>query len=372
MGNNSYKLQPKFMNYEIVEAMLNRIKTHCLENDLTDFLIIFHGGEPTLIGIKFYQNFIELVKKNIPESIKISYTMQSNGVLLTKKWCEDLKKLNISIGVSLDGTPNSNHKNRVYHNGKSSYKQVVRGFNLIKSVYGKEYASCLCVIDTNESPNDVYNHFKKLGINTVTLNFQDFNYIKSTQDTVPKIGAWLNSMFDIWYNDEDNNKPIIAPLEELIGLILGLEDRYSENFGKGVNETLVIETDGSIETVDTLKICGDGFTKTNFNVLNDELSLIFEKSQIAQLFYNSHDNLCDICSNCVLESVCGGGFLGHRFSDINEFDNPSIYCKEIVEIICHIQNKLLNELSPDMIKTSGIEPLNYREIINSINNQYVL
>ena len=369
MGDDSYKAQPKFMTQEIIELMLLRIKSHCLENNLTKFLIIFHGGEPLLIGLDFYKNLIEKVDEIIPKSIEISYGMQTNAVLLTESWCLELKKLNINLGISLDGTPKSNNKNRIYHDGKGSYNDIINGLYYVKNIYGKEDSNCLCVIDTDESPTDVYNHFKQLEINSVHLLFQDFNYIKSNQSNVPKIGVWLSEIFDLWYHDNDPEKPEIRPLSDLIGLIIGL-DKNSENFGKGVNDTLVIETDGSIETIDTLRICGNGFTKTKYNVLKNELSTIFEESKLAQLYYNAHENLCKICSNCPLESICGGGYLGHRYSNSNEFDNPSIYCKEIVEIICHIQNQLLKDIPTEAIKKSGVEALNFHEIINSIN-QYV-
>lgn len=104
-------------------------------------------------------------------------------------------------------------------------------------------------------------------------------------------------MFDPWYNDSDLNKPSIRPLTDLIGLILGYE-KYSEIFGKGKNNTLVIETNGDIETTDSLKICGDGFTKTKLNVENNEFDEIYKSSNLAKQYYNGHDDLCTTCKNC--------------------------------------------------------------------------
>ncbi|MFV8334708.1 radical SAM protein [Flavobacterium sp. RSP29] len=365
MGDDSYKLQPKFMSKDIVEAMLLKIKNHCLENKLERFLIIFHGGEPLLIGKNFYVDFVESVKKIIPKNIKIDYSMQSNGILLDNEWCKLLKSLNIQIGISLDGTPSSNNLNRVYHNGKGSYDEIINGFNIVKSIYGKTYSNCLCVIDTNEVPLDVYKHFKNLDVHSVSFLFQDFNYLNATKESVPKIGDWLIELFNSWYEDKSDSKPVIKPFDELIGLILG-QNKGSEVFGKGINDTLVIETDGSIETVDTLRICGNGFTKTNYNVLKDELGSIFEGDQLAKLYYNAHNELSSVCKKCPIESICGGGYLGHRYSQENKFDNPSIYCNEIVKIICHIQNKILENIPKNIVKKTKIEPLNYFEIINQI------
>lgn len=367
MGDNSYKKQPKFMSQEVIESMLFKIKKSCIENNLKEFFIVFHGGEPLLAGIDFYINFIETQKKIIPDDIFIEYSMQSNGTLLTKEWVDTLKKLNIQIGISIDGSPHSNNKNRIYHNGKGSYDDILKGFNLVKKTYGNEMANCLCVIDTKENASEVYAHFKKLGVSSVHFLFQDFNYISSTQKDVPKVGKWLTEMFDEWYNDNDKNKPNVRPLTDLIALIFG-KSRGTENFGNSINRTLVIETDGSIETVDTLKICGDGFTKTKLNILKDDLNVIYKESSLARMYYNSHKNLCNTCQNCPIEPVCGGGYLGHRFSKSNAFDNVSIYCKEIIELVCYIQNEVLKDISKEVIEESEIEYLNFNDIINSFSN----
>lgn len=85
------------------------------------------------------------------------------------------------------------------------------------------------------------------------------------------------------------------------------------------------------------------------------------------MYVCSHSNLCDTCQNCVIEPVCGGGYLGHRFSRINLFDNPSIYCKEIIELICYIRNEVLNDMPKQAILESGIEYLNFNDVIKSFS-----
>ena len=327
MGDNSYKLQPKFMSLETIEKIFERIKSHCLKNGLKDFLIIFHGGEPLLAGLDFFKNFIEIGNNILQKDIRIDYGMQTNGVLLDYNLASELKKLRIQVGISIDGTEISNNKNRIYHNNKGSYTEIINGFNIIKEVFSNKLANCICVIDTDESATDVYNHFKKIGVSSVHFLFPDNNFKNTNYEDIPKVGEWLVLMFDLWYNDSDLNKPSIRPLTDLIGLILGYE-KYSEIFGKGKNYTLVIETNGDIETTDSLKICGDGFTKTKLNVRNNEIDEIYESSMLAKQYFNGHDNLCTTCKNCFLEEICGGGFIGHRYSIENEFDNPSIYCKQ--------------------------------------------
>lgn len=89
-------------------------------------------------------------------------------------------------------------------------------------------------------------------------------------------------------------------------------------------------------------------------------------NEIAEKYYYGHENLCNKCQNCSLEEVCGSGYIAHRFSETNGFDNPTVYCEDLAKIICHIQNKLFDEL-PENI-SSEIHKLNYNEIYDYIKN----
>ena len=73
---------------------------------------------------------------------------------------------------------------------------------------------------------------------------------------------------------------------------------------------------------------------------------------------------------CFLEEICGGGFIGHRYSKENEFDNPSIYCKQIALLICHIQNQIILNLPPEIVANTKIQKLSYEEVIENIQNSY--
>ena len=359
-GDESYKRQPKIMSEIVVEETLKNIKRHCEKFDIKNFLIVFHGGEPLLTGIEFYNKFIKKYEEIFNDSvIKIDFALQTNGVLLTEEIVSTFKKLNIIPGISLDGTPESNNKNRIYHNGKGSYNDILNGFNLVKKIFGNGYANCLCVVDINENPKEVYSHFKKIGVNEVNLLFPDNNFESKTNNN-EDFYNWLINIFEIWYSDADNNKPQIKLFSDLIGLILGEPYCGNEMYGKRENSTLVVETNGSIETVDTLKVCGNGFTNTNINVFKNELNDIYKLNALSRKYYYSHNDISQKCVSCELVEVCGGGFLAHRYSSLNGFDNPSVYCLELAKLICYIQNRLYSDLPIEL--QNEIEKINYDDI----------
>ncbi|WP_295230462.1 hypothetical protein [uncultured Chryseobacterium sp.] len=135
----------------------------------------------------------------------------------------------------------------------------------------------------------------------------------------------------------------------------------ADYLGNKDNEVLVIETDGSMEAVDGLKSCGEGFTKTGANVNLFSINQALD-TPLAKLYHYSHKHLCKKCRSCPINDTCGGGDLANRYSKENGFDNPSIYCADLEKLISHIQNKIIDSLPFELVEDSGIERLTPEKI----------
>jgi uncharacterized protein len=359
-GDNSYKLEPVFISDEVIVATLNEIEKHCSLNNISNFYVVFHGGEPLLIGKEFYKNFVALSQKIIT-STTIHLALQTNGTLLDKSWCNLLKKLNIHVGISLDGTRSSNMDRVFRKNNEPAYDKIICGLKVLNECVN--YSGILSVININESPDIVYNHFKELRINSADFLIPDTNYDFPMLNHL-YLGDWLINLFDLWYDDQDS-KFGIRSFESIIHLFLGYEISGNEEYGNTYNSVITIKTDGSIEPVDNLKICGDGFTKTDLNILHNTFN-DSTKNELIVKYYNAHQDtvLCDKCKSCIIKSVCGGGQLAHRYSSENGFDNSSLYCSQIFKFFVHIQNRLLDDLPIEIIKRNKLIKLSLSDSNN--------
>jgi uncharacterized protein len=67
--------------------------------------------------------------------------------------------------------------------------------------------------------------------------------------------------------------------------------------------------------------------------------------------------LCAQCRGCPVRAVCGGGYLPHRYSSRNGFDNPSVYCRDLMKLIVHIQARVLTTLPHSVRSKLKLEPL---------------
>jgi uncharacterized protein len=125
------------------------------------------------------------------------------------------------------------------------------------------------VIDVTASARQVFEH-----VCALQPRFVDFLFPDATYETPPPqhsadplatpYGDWLFEMFESWIADEAAHFRIRL-FERIIHGLLGITGQ-SDALGPGRNEVLVIESDGSIEPVDVLKVCGEGATRTEFNV----------------------------------------------------------------------------------------------------------
>ncbi len=368
-GDTTYRQQPKFMSRAVAEALLQSVRRHCARHGITHFTFIFHGGEPLLADQRFYEWFVGRAREVLRPAVRSFFALQTNGVLLTEAWCDLLARLDVSLGISLDGTPEINDKFRVDHQHKSSYAPAVRGLQLAqRSRSRRHHPGVLCVIDVSADPLAVYRHFKELAVSRV-----NFLLPYCTHDKPPPVPAgtgsatpyadWLLAIFDQWY-EEKAPKPRIQLFEQVIELILGI-DRGFEYLGGRDLEFLVVETDGGIEAVGALKLCGNGFTKAGMNVLHHELDEALQ-TDLARLYHQSHHQLPAQCTTCPVVAVCGGGFLPNRYSRQNGFANPSVFCLDLAKLITHVQNKILASLPHSLLAEEEWIPLSFEEVRRSL------
>jgi uncharacterized protein len=144
-------------------------------------------------------------------------------------------------------------------------------------------------------------------------------------------GDWLIAVFDHWYPAPTVG---IRLFEEIMRLIWD-GTSSGEAVGLSPARMVVIETDGSIEQVDTLKAVSHGAAATGLHVTRDPLdaALLLPGVVARQL---GDIALAAQCRDCPIHRVCGGGMYTHRYRSGTGFANPSVYCPDLMRLIGHI------------------------------------
>jgi uncharacterized protein len=116
---------------------------------------------------------------------------------------------------------------------------------------------------------------------------------------------------------------------------------------------LTIETDGSYQDLDVLKITQENQASLNLNLKDHSIhqaatsAKIQEHRRLLRI-----DGLSKECQVCPVVQVCGGGAVPHRF-DGKGFNNPTVYCQEMLSLIQHVTKRLKDVMDDqDNLKTS--------------------
>jgi uncharacterized protein len=104
-----------------------------------------------------------------------------------------------------------------------------------------------------------------------------------------------------------------------------------------------VNTDGSLEPLDVLRIAGDKHNDSSINVFNNQIQEIAAHPKWLAA-YHASQVLPEKCQVCRYSHACGGGYLPHRWSKTNGYDNPSVYCDSLMEIFDHVWNKISQDL----------------------------
>jgi uncharacterized protein len=158
-------------------------------------------------------------------------------------------------------------------------------------------------------------------------------------------GDWLIAVFDRWYGAE-RQETRVRILEEIISLVLGGASRC-EQVGLSPVAVVVIESDGSIEQVDSLKSTYPGACATGLNVYTDTLDAALEHPGIVARQIGAAA-LCTTCLACPVHEICGAGHYAHRYRAGAGFLNPSVYCRDLLRLIEHIRVRVTADLAGRM------------------------
>ncbi len=122
----------------------------------------WQGGEPTLLGISFFQKAVELQHKYANGKI-IHNALQTNGTLLTPEWCDFLAQNRFLIGLSLDGPEYLHNMYRVDKAQQNTFDRVMTGLQLMKE-FQVEFNTLTVVHRHNaRHPEEIYSFLKECG-----------------------------------------------------------------------------------------------------------------------------------------------------------------------------------------------------------------
>jgi uncharacterized protein len=314
------------MSDEVLEAY---IRGNCKANrsNPSGVLFTWQGGEPTLMGLEFYQKALELQKK-YANGMQVTNSLQTNGTLLDDNWCAFLARNKFLVGLSLDGPAFLHDQYRIDAKGRPTHESVMRAVGFLRK-HGVEFNVLACVNrETARHPLDVYHFFKENNIQFIQfipvvermpdeaaceLGLKLARPSGSNQEITDwtvepeSLGDFYSKIFDEWVRN-DVGQTFIMNFEWAI---------FSHFAGNGpvcylskhCGNCCIVEHNGDVYSC-------DHYVYPEYklgNVFTDDIREMVNSEKQRDWGSQKEKNLPGECQWCEVFSMCRGGCPKHRF-----------------------------------------------------------
>ncbi|MGK5092449.1 anaerobic sulfatase maturase [Deltaproteobacteria bacterium TL4] len=279
---------------------------------------IWQGGEPTILGLDFFKNVIQL-QKHYAQNRSYENALQTNGILLNEAWTLFLRQENFLVGISLDGPQHIHDHYRKDHKGQGTFQAVFNNAQLLLKS-GVPVNVLASVTDYSvKYPKAIYEFFADHGFwfmqfsPVVERDLHNTGIAASYSVPAQDYAQFLCALMNCWIKDFDfkklKQKTSIRFFDSLLAAYIGrLPDHCTMH--KVCNDYLVVEHNGDLYSCDFL-------VSENTKLGNlHEISLKEAFQSPAHLAFGAQKAAyARECQQCQWLRLCYGGCIKDRLHD---------------------------------------------------------
>jgi uncharacterized protein len=292
----------------------------------------WQGGEPTLLGVEFFQNVVALQEK-YAQGKTIENAFQTNGVLLDDRWGAFLAQHRFLVGLSIDGPAPLHDAYRVDKGGRPTFEQVFAGLQVLKK-HGVEFNTLTTVHRKNSrSPLEVYRFLREVGSGYLQfIPIVERNAPPHTTDGLwlapppdhedaaaldqqvtpwsvrpADFGQFLIAIFDEWVQ-RDVGKVFVQQFDAALANWTG-EPAGVCIFNENCGRALAVEHNGDVYSC-------DHYVYPRYklgNLMNASLAALVDSPEQTKFGQAKSATLPRYCRECPVRFACHGECPKHRF-----------------------------------------------------------
>lgn len=300
--------QPKTMPLDLLELVIMKMNDYLLELPEENFTLIWHGGEPLLLGVDYFNKALDMIDKHCSTTKnRIEHAIQSNLTLMKQEYIPVFRRMNItSIGTSFEPIqhlrgPGKNIDSEKYN------KAFFRGINILKENgigWGFIYVVTRKAL---ERPLEIFYFLSNLSLtggfmlNPVLIYGTDKSDIAITP---MEYVDFLGQIFPVWWKHRDRYEDV-DPFKMIVRNVIDHEDSLGcVDSGRCAYSHLYIGPDGETSQ------CGRSgdWDMISYGSINErsirEIMEDPKRQELLDRIAYLHEN---DCKDCRFWGICHGG-----------------------------------------------------------------
>jgi uncharacterized protein len=322
------KLYPDTINFRLSYELLELFVKQFIEvHEVPVVTFTWQGGEPTLLGLDYFEKVIELQKKYAGGK-NIENAFQTNGTRLNDDWCRFFNDNKILVGVSIDGEEHNHDHHRRTTSGGPTFKRVMKGIELLHK--HKVEFNTLSVVNSYNArfAKETYRFLKKTGSGFMqflpvverTANIHEEGRLdlvapiygtnaSVTEWSVPAkaYGEFLITIFDEWVRN-DVARYYVQIFDTTLANYVGEMPGVCV-FAETCGDALVMEHNGDVFSC-------DHFVYPEYylgNITKTPLVEMLKSQKQFDFGIDKRNKLPRYCLRCEVRYACHGECPKHRF-----------------------------------------------------------
>ena len=375
--------------FQMADHLLETYIRQLLESQAGPEVIVgWQGGEPTLMGLDFFERSIEYVKRYRRPGQHVAYTIQTNGTRLDDAWCAFFKRHGFLVGLSIDGPAELHDAYRIDKGGAGTFADVMRGWEMLNR-HGVD-VNILCSVHAANAdhPLEVYRFFRdelktsfiqfipivervteemlpvanmgwgERGSDPRPLYTIDGHHVTERSVGAEQWGRFLNAIFDEWVR-RDVGTVFVQMFDAALASWVGAPPSmciFSETCGSA----LALEHNGDLYSC-------DHFVEPKYllgNIQKAHMLTLVTSDQQRQFGLAKRDTLPRYCRECSVRFACHGECPKNRFIDTPDGEAGLNYlCAGYKAFFTHIDlpmRTMANLLRQGRFADEAMEILNAR------------
>ena len=302
-------LYPDRNVHRMSDEVLEQLIRGYMATDQPVYSFGWQGGEPTLMGVEFFQKVTALQQQYGRPGAQVANGLQTNTTLIDDALAEHLARYQFLVGASLDGPPDVHDAYRTTRGGKPTHDLVLQSVERLRRA-GVAVNVLVLVNQANvRRVGEVYAYMKDLG-----FGFMQFiPCVEFLPDGTPapfaingrEWGEFLSEIFALWYPN-DVRTISIRHHDSLMQFLLD-GSRTMCTMGGRCDAYYVVEHTGDVYPCDFYV---DPDLKLG-NVAQDPWGTL-ERSPIRAKFAGAKSQWADACETCEHLPYCSGDCVKHR------------------------------------------------------------
>lgn len=341
------KLFPNEHNTMDDETLERFIRDYIQSQSMQQVLFTWHGGEPMLRPLAFYEKVIELQKRYAGGRI-IENSLQTNGTLITDEYAKFFVKNGWLIGVSIDGPKEYHDAYRRSAGGGATFDNVMKGIDILNR-YKVEWNAMAVINNLNGNhPLEFYHFFKRIGCRyiqfTPVVDASRLGELTPYSVRPRQWGEFLCRLFDEWVRN-DVGKYFIQIFDATLANWCGVAPGVC-SLAKYCGHAGVMEHNGNVYSCDHFVypeyLLGNIKTKGLVEMMYSERQTKFG--------HDKYDTLPRQCKECKWLFACNGECPKNRL--LNTKDGESglnylcegyqMYFEHVAPVMEHMRRNITN------------------------------